>query len=226
MKRNISTLVISALLSACTIISVPAYADSPAVSDSISAPAALRGWQHINGKTYYYSANGKMRTGWRKIGGSIYYFGKDGVMRTGKVKVGSKTFDFGEDGRLIRDYTVTVNGSKIACANPYYSENALMVPLKEIAAALGYLYSTDENGAITIDDNYIQSAKLTVGSKDVEFDGRLKVIDLSRTIAMEAAAEEKGGCIFVPLSFFAEFFNDAECTGRDISISPSMCYID
>lgn len=226
--KKITTLALAAVLSASALISAPtgAYAET-AGSLTVSA-TALRGWQTIDGNTYYYSRSGVKRTGWRKIGGSTYYFGKDGVMRTGKVKIGKRTYNFGKDGKLIRGYRMNVNGKRLSTkAQPYLSGKALMVPLEDTAAALGYLCCADDNGAVTVDDDYIQKARITAGSDEVEFTGLLSVIDLSRDITMETPAEEKGGVIYVPLSFWEEFFNDTSCSSDNvITISPSMCYID
>jgi glucan-binding YG repeat protein len=45
--------------------------------------AATAGFQTINGKTYYYDANGKKYTGWLTREGTNYYFYSNGVMATG-----------------------------------------------------------------------------------------------------------------------------------------------
>lgn len=229
MKR-ITSLALAAVLSASAILSVPtaSYAETSYPTNSAADSAeTLRGWQTKDGKTYFYSREGKMRTGWRKISSSVYYFGKDGVMRTGTVKINGRTYNFGEDGKLIRNYTITVNGNKIkTAAKPYRLGETLMVPLKDISEALGYMYSVDENGVITVDDDYIQKAEFTPGSDQVKFTGHLSVIDTSRDITLDRPTTEKDGIIYVPLNLFVEFLNDAVCTGRNISVSPSMCYID
>ena len=56
----------------------------------------LRGWQQIDGKTYYfYPDTGAMVTGWQTLGASAYYFNSDGAMHTGWLDL--------EDGRYYLD---------------------------------------------------------------------------------------------------------------------------
>lgn len=105
---------------------------------------------------------------------------------------------------------------------PYTEDGTMMVPLRRVAEALGYLVDWDpETGAITIDDDYIQSATLFGGSARVTFEGKLKVIDLSREVDLAEAAVIYDGCTFVPLEFFAEFLNDVKVEENVISVSPS-----
>ena len=77
-------------------------------------------------------------------------------------------------------YDYTVNGSEIS-AQPYYSGDVLMVPAIETTEALGYINEYDASlGRLIIDDDYIQKAVLFKGSDEAFFDGRLKVIDMTR----------------------------------------------
>lgn len=228
--KKIASLALAAVLSTSAMLAVPAVSHaeiSRPESSAADSAETLRGWQTRDGRTYFYSRDGKMRRGWRQISSSIYYFGKDGVMRTGTVKINGRTFDFGEDGKLIRSYTIIVNENRLnTSAKPYYSGKTLMVPLKDISEALGYLYSIDDNGVITVSDDYIQKAEFTPGSDQVKFAGLLSFIDLSRDVTMDKPTAEKDGIVYVPLDLFDEFLNDTYCAGRKISISPSMCYID
>ena len=58
------------------------------------------GWQTINGKKYFYYADGKLATDWWGINNQIYYFNKSGVMQTGQTKVGKKVYYFTSQGHL------------------------------------------------------------------------------------------------------------------------------
>ena len=225
--KKIMIFAAAAVLAASMMTPVVSHAENmPEVTASESA-TTLHGWQNVNGKTYFYSREGKMLLGWRRISSSIYYFSKDGVMRTGKTTIDGKEYNFGSDGKLLRDYNITVNEKKLKTGGtPYYYSSTLMVPLKDISEALGYKYSVDGDGKITVDDVYIQKAELTVGSDRVAFISYLTAIDLSRDIKLDAPVAEKDGIVYVPLEFFSEFLNDVYCTGRDIGVSPSMCYID
>lgn len=50
------------------------------------------------GKTYYFSENGKMVTGFAKIKNDTYYFDSAGVMKTGLVKISGKRYFFDNNG--------------------------------------------------------------------------------------------------------------------------------
>ncbi|WP_440300541.1 hypothetical protein [Huintestinicola butyrica] len=77
-----------------------------------------------------------------------------------------------------------------------------------------------------IDDDYIQKAVLFKGSDEAFFDGRLKVIDMTRENILNGRTEEKDGMIYVSSDLFEKFFNTVTVNGSSIDISPSMCEID
>ena len=109
---------------------------------------------------------------------------------------------------------------------PYYEGESLMVPLRRIGEALGYRVSWDAaTGAITMDDDYIQMATLHDGSAEAVFQGRLQVIDLSRTVENEQKTVIVDGCTYVPLRFFREFLNDTEVDGAVVRIAPSRAEV-
>ena len=60
----------------------------------------VSGLQVIDGKTYYFNADGVMMTGLMTIGADNYYFDPvTGAMATGLVNAGGLVFFFGPDGR-------------------------------------------------------------------------------------------------------------------------------
>ena len=70
----------------------------------------------------------------------------------------------------------------------YYEGETLMVPLCEVARALGYSAEWDSaNQTAIIDDEYIQKATLTAGSKTTLFEGHLQVINMSREVELAEA---------------------------------------
>lgn len=233
MKTRICALAAALILSSGAVMALPASAETT-VSDSgysysEEVSPRLKGWQESDGKTYYYNKSGKRCTGWKKIDGSTYFFSrKGGFMRTGRVKISGKVYTFAPDGKLVSGYSMTVSGNKLDSSNiPYYSGKTLMVPLGEISTALGYKYSYDKAaGKAIVDDDYIQSAEFTVGSDEVKFTGKLQVIDLSREINLVKKAVDRNGCVYVPLELFEEFFNDVSADGGNVTVSPSMCYVD
>lgn len=102
-----------------------------------------------------------------------------------------------------------------------------MVPALETAEALGYINEYDASlGRLIIDDDYIQKAALFKGSNEAFFDGRLKVIDMTRENILNGKTEERDSTIYVSSDLFEEFFNTVTVSGSSIDISPSMCGID
>lgn len=59
-------------------------------------------WEQIDGKWYYFDADGWMITGWQKIDGYWYYFkpGDSGWMVTGWCNVGVNRYYLGTDGKM------------------------------------------------------------------------------------------------------------------------------
>ena len=105
----------------------------------------------------------------------------------------------------------------------YSEDGVVMVPLRRVSEALGYVVDWNpENGEITVDDDYIQSAVLRHNSKNVIFSGKLKVIDMSRETENIRETVIINGCTYVPAAFFREFLNDVTVTGNTVIITPSM----
>lgn len=128
-------------------------------------------------------------------------------------------------------YSIVVSGKTLELDDlplaPYREGETVMVPLRMIGEALGYIVDWDaESGAITIDDDYIQKATLFDGTSAVVFERRLKIIDMSREIENSVKTVVHDGYTYVPFEFFREFFNDAEIEGSVITIAPSMCQLD
>ncbi len=141
------------------------------------------------------------------------------------------TAAYSADSQEKYEYSLAVNGQDTGLSDlpvPIYEKDgSVMVPLRKIGEALGYKADWDEKtGDIIIDDGYIQKAVLHDGSQNVEFIGRLKVINMSREIQNAVPTEIHEGYTYVPLEFFREFFNDTSFDGANINIEPSKCYID
>jgi len=74
----------------------------------------------------------------------------------------------------------------LPCRSYYKGET--LVPLCEVARALGYSAEWDSaNQTAIIDDEYIQKATLTAGSKTTLFEGHLQVINVSREVELAEA---------------------------------------
>lgn len=129
-----------------------------------------------------------------------------------------------KDGNAV--YAIVVNDQVLDLDDlpivPYHEGDTIMVPLRKIGEALGYTVGWDaESGVITIEDNYIQKATLYNRTTTVIFEGKLKVIDMSRKIENAVQTIVHNGYTYVPLEFFQEFFNDTAIDGYTITIAPS-----
>ena len=109
----------------------------------------------------------------------------------------------------------------------YYEGETLMVPLCEVARALGYSAEWDSaTQTAVIDDEYIQKATLTAGSKIVTFEGHLRVINMSREVELAEALTVQEGTPYVPAEFFTEFLNEVEYGEGIVTIAPSVVSLD
>lgn len=65
--------------------------------------------------------------------------------------------------------------------SPYEEAGVVLVPLREVAEALGHTLSPDpEAGTVTIDDSHVQKITLKSDPAEAEFEGCLKVISMNR----------------------------------------------
>ena len=127
-------------------------------------------------------------------------------------------------------YTVVLSGQALDLRElpmaPYAQGDTVMVPLRKVAEALGYSVGWDaKTGTITVEDAYTQKAFLSNASAAVVFEGKLQIIDLSRTVETAVPTVIHDGCTYVPAEFFREFFNDVAVDGTVITIAPSMSEI-
>lgn len=123
---------------------------------------------------------------------------------------------------------LVVNGKSVDTSNlpkAFYQENGTaMVPAAVVCDMLGYVYEWDaEGGTLTIEDS-VQKAVLTSGRRDVEFIGKLKIIDLSGTLEFGAAMAVIDGTAYVPAALFEVFFNEVVVTDEGVSISEVRYY--
>lgn len=124
------------------------------------------------------------------------------------------------------EFDLTINDTELGKSDlPYYDGDTLMVPLRKISEALGYTVGWDEaTGAITIEGS-IQKATLFSRTKEVDFTGKLNIINLSRKIENAKETIIKNGCTFVPVKFFEEFMNDVKVDGTKINVAPQKAEI-
>jgi glucan-binding YG repeat protein len=66
-------------------------------------------WQIINGKWYFFGADGYMKTGWCLYSGQWYYLNADGSMRTGWVQHGNKWYYLKQNGSMATGWQLINN---------------------------------------------------------------------------------------------------------------------
>ena len=71
----------------------------------------VTGWQNISGKRYYFMPDGHMHTGWLSFGSTYYYMMPDGHMHTGWLSFGSTYYYLNEKGVRQTDWQ-TIDGNK------------------------------------------------------------------------------------------------------------------
>ena len=126
-------------------------------------------------------------------------------------------------------YEIEVNGQNIDVSKlPYsaYKEgDTMMVPLQNVAKALGYkVTKISKKGEITIEDS-IQKAVFRRNSKKVKINGKLEIIDLSREVEYDEKIVMHKKTVYVPLEIFEEFGNQTSVDGININITTIMCEI-
>lgn len=107
------------------------------------------------------------------------------------------------------------------------TETATEVPLRSVAEALGYtVIYYPEYKNISIEDS-IQRAILHEGSKIVIFQGKLKIINLSRqeSLAIPVRIDDNGKA-YVSAKFFEAFFNDVSENNHKLFIDTQRVYLD
>ena len=82
------------------------------------------------------------------------------------------------------NFELSANGSDIDTSSvpvkPYIQNESVMIPLRTVGKKLGYEVGWNKKtGEITVEDS-VQKAVLKNNSKDVEFKGKVEIIDLSQ----------------------------------------------
>ena len=82
-----------------TIPTVPTV--PPTTVPATTAPVVLTGWQNLDGRTYYFLANGTAATGWITVDQNRYFMADDGVMVTGWLVRSEGIYFLGSDGKMV-----------------------------------------------------------------------------------------------------------------------------
>lgn len=154
-----------------------------------SFPAA--GLAGIEGKTYYFDANGYMQTGWQYISYKWYYFDGDGSQAFGWRQLDGKWYYLDSyAGGQMKTGWMDINGQRY-----HFDQNGVMsvgifFP-EDGENGAGYAYQTDGSGAL------IRNTTLRQGSSKVKYDayGRITF----RNSKTEEDHERYGTDIWQPL---------------------------
>ena len=80
----------------------------------------VTGWQTIGGKKYFFMPEGYMMTGWISFGRTRYYLMPDGHMLTGWCSFGSTKYYLASDGKMVRGWQ-TIDGKRY-----YFNDDGVM----------------------------------------------------------------------------------------------------
>ncbi|MGL6104542.1 N-acetylmuramoyl-L-alanine amidase family protein [Romboutsia sp.] len=133
-------------------------------------PTNKTGWQTIDGKKYYYNAQGQKLTGWQTIDNSKYIFNKDGVMQTGwqTIVEGRRSY-FAQDGKMMIGWQ-KIDG-KTYFLNTY---NGVALRNWQVIDGKTYYFGIDEamrTGWQVIDNNkyyFNDDGVMQTGLQDIE----------------------------------------------------------
>lgn len=127
----------------------------------------LTGFQKINNKTYYFNKNGQMLTGLRKISKKYYYFNKSGVMKTGFQTIKSNKYYFNSKG-------VMQTGFKTIKKKTYYfnSSGVMQTGLKKIDKKYYYF---NKSGVMKTGFQTVSKKKYYFNSQGVMVTGQKKI---------------------------------------------------
>lgn len=120
-------------------------------------------------------------------------------------------------------YQIAVNGKPVETKVSAYKDNGiLMLPLRAIGEALVYKVTWISKTEDIVMENDIQKVVLHNASATAQFTWKLKSMNYTGPIDLEAKAVVRDGVTYVPASLFELFFNDVTVEGAAISVSPSV----
>ena len=97
----------------------------------------VTGWQTIAGKKYFFMPEGYMMTGWISFGSTRYYLDKNGVMQTGWQTIDGKRYFFMPEGYMMRGWI------SFGKTRYYLDSNGVMVTGKQVIDGTTYTFASD-----------------------------------------------------------------------------------
>ncbi|MCF0145504.1 MAG: hypothetical protein HUJ73_02840, partial [Eubacterium sp.] len=129
--------------------------------------SAVKGWQAIGGKRYYFTSDGGMATGWKTIGEKKYFFKSDGTMAAGWQTIKGNRYYFTSSGAMVTGW------KKIGGQKYYFTSAGKMVTGWKTIGGKRFYFKSDglrATGWKTIDDKrYYFSGEgvMTTGQKKI-----------------------------------------------------------
>lgn len=118
------------------------------------------------------------------------------------------------------DYAITVNGKALSLSKvPYDKDSHIMLPLREVAQALGFKVEwNNEDNSVSLDDDIVKT-RVTIG-EDSYYLASSKAIGLTASIPFGVAPEIKEGTAYVPLDLFKLLLGEdrVEIDGKNIKL--------
>ena len=97
----------------------------------------VTGWQTIGGKKYFFMPEGYMMTGWISFGSTRYYLVKKGLMQTGWQTIDGKRYFFMPEGYMMRGWI------SFGKTRYYLDSNGVMVTGKQVIDGTTYTFASD-----------------------------------------------------------------------------------
>lgn len=149
MKMNRIIAAACAVLMSVSAVSLPVYAEAQMSGALVTKEDVkkLTGWQTVDGKKYYYNADGTMHTGWLTLSsGNKYYITADKGCLTGWQTIGKHKYYFRSDGVMKTGWLKSSKGRYY-----YMDRNGIMVTSENAPNGIkigSKVYKFDKNGVL------------------------------------------------------------------------------
>ncbi len=123
----------------------------------------------IDGKRYFFDANGYRVTGWAAIGGNRYFFNNKGVMKTGWLEKGGKTYYLDKTTGVMKTGWITLDDGK------YYMKSNGVMKTGWLQIGKKYYYLDKGSGAMMTGWLKIRKKQYYLNKNGVRVTGTKKI---------------------------------------------------